>query len=102
MPEPKRFQAAIIRAVRPAQFAAASRCQWVLHEPSRQCSILQAPWIDELGQFHGAISRGDGGNKTPLFNSTPPAVYQEQFLDYISKPGTRLMVIGYSFRDAHI
>jgi hypothetical protein len=28
--------------------------------------------------------------------------YREQFKEYLSKPGTGLLVIGYSFRDEHI
>jgi hypothetical protein len=57
-------------------------------------------WID--------TSRGDrvlviGGNKPGVIDRHPILKWNhEQFKAYLSKPATRLMVIGYSFRDDHI
>jgi hypothetical protein len=44
-----------------------------------------------------------GGNKAYSIAQHPILMWNhEQFRAYLSKPETRLMVIGYSFRDEHI
>jgi hypothetical protein len=44
-----------------------------------------------------------GGNKAVEINQYPVLRwYHEQFAQHLSRPGTRLMVIGYSFSDQHI
>ena len=44
-----------------------------------------------------------GGQKTKAIGQTPVlAWYAEQFDEYLARPQTKLMVIGYGFRDQHI
>lgn len=44
-----------------------------------------------------------GGNKHETMNRHPILKwYANKFLEYLSKPGAKLMVIGYGFRDQHI
>lgn len=44
-----------------------------------------------------------GGNKvTGIVQSPVLSWYQEKFEEHLSQPDTRLMVIGYGFRDEHI
>jgi hypothetical protein len=44
-----------------------------------------------------------GGNKSTEINQHPVLCwYHSKFVEYLERPGTRLMVIGYSFSDAHI
>src|SRR5260370_13898779 len=44
-----------------------------------------------------------GGNKSATIEGHPILKWNhEQFKAYLSRPDTRLMVIGYSFGDAHI
>lgn len=44
-----------------------------------------------------------GGNKEKMIKSYAVlSWYHEQFEEFISRPETRLMIIGYSFRDVHI
>jgi hypothetical protein len=44
-----------------------------------------------------------GGNKASIIAQFPMLKWNhDQFMDYLSRPNTRLMVIGYSFGDPHI
>jgi hypothetical protein len=44
-----------------------------------------------------------GSNKSKLITAHPIlAWYSDQFSDYLSKPKTYLMIVGYSFKDTHI
>jgi hypothetical protein len=44
-----------------------------------------------------------GGNKTTTMRRHPILMwYAAKFVELLSKPGARLMVIGYGFRDNHI
>jgi hypothetical protein len=44
-----------------------------------------------------------GGQKTVSINKFPMLTwYHEQFKQFLQRPDARLMVIGYSFSDAHI
>jgi hypothetical protein len=44
-----------------------------------------------------------GGNKVPIIDQFPVLKwYHEQFKEYLSKPDTRLITIGYRFGDLHI
>jgi len=57
-------------------------------------------WIDRSGTRPMLVI---GGNKPSAIARHPILRWNhEQFREYLSKPATRLMVIGYSFFDAHI
>lgn len=63
-------------------------------------------------KLHGSMNWHDpnggrllvmGGNKpTSMTRHSILAWYADKFLEYLSRPGARLMVIGYGFRDNHI
>ncbi len=56
-------------------------------------------WIDESGKQLLVM----GGNKVSIIDQYPILKwYHDQFKEYLVRPDTRLMVIGYSFGDAHI
>lgn len=56
-------------------------------------------WTDASGQQLMVM----GGNKEVIIAQYPILKWNhDQFRDYLSRPDTRLMVIGYSFGDAHI
>src|SRR5262249_33640609 len=57
-------------------------------------------WID-TSKGHPLVVMG--GNKPEAIRQHPILEWNhERFREYLSKPETRLMVIGYSFRDDHI
>jgi len=57
-------------------------------------------WFDT---FNGQPMLVIGGNKPEVIARHPILKWNhEQFRAYLSKPDTRLMVIGYRFRDEHI
>jgi len=56
-------------------------------------------WVDREGGELIVM----GGNKTYAIRSHAVLTwYYDQFRDYLSRPETRLMVIGYGFRDGHV
>ncbi len=95
-----------------------------LHTPSIQGSVHDAiavrspnseriirPRLQPYFKLHGSCNwTGDagrililGGNKAVSIGQFPIlSWYQEQFKQHLSCPGTRLMIIGYSFNDPHI
>ncbi|MDO8752315.1 MAG: SIR2 family protein, partial [Anaerolineales bacterium] len=66
------------------------------------------PFFKLHGSSNWRCQSGDdlliiGGNKTGEIKSNPVLNwYQEMFDNYLCAPDTRLMVIGYGFRDIHI
>jgi hypothetical protein len=82
---------------------------WLIHDSdSHILHPRQQPYI----KLHGSANWRDdtdgrmmiaGINKGLLIGDQPLlSWYQELFIDYLSKPKSRLMVIGYSFSDVHI
>ena len=71
------------------------------------------PNVQPYIKLHGSCNWNDGssggrilvmgGQKAVSINQFPIlAWYHQQFRNYLSRPGARLMIIGYSFSDAHI
>lgn len=66
------------------------------------------PFFKLHGSFNWRGAEGDelivmGGNKERAIKSHPTLSFiHEQFTEHLSRPETRLMVIGYSFRDEYI
>jgi len=58
-------------------------------------------WIDNHGGTDALMVMGGGKAETIKLHPVLRK-YQQQFCDSLSKPSTRLMIIGYSFRDEHI
>lgn len=81
------------KPVPPEQFSLAKRMQPIfkLHGSSN--------WYTDIGASMMVI----GGNKVREIGVTPIlSWYQKQFESMLSEPGTRLMAVGYGFRDEHI
>jgi SIR2-like domain len=74
--------------------------------PTLQGSLQ--PFIKLHGSSNGTGASGQqllvmGGNKTSVIAQYPILKWNhDRFKDYLSRPNTRLMVIGYSFGDPHI
>jgi hypothetical protein len=90
--------------------AAASIPLRVPHQPFTVATAMQpyfklhgsSNWLDDAGEkSHRLLIMG--GNKAVEIKQYPVLNwYHQQFSDYLTRPGTRLMVIGYSFGDHHI
>lgn len=70
------------------------------------------PQYQPYFKLHGSMNWRDsnggrllvmGGNKPSTMRSHPILMwYADKFMEHLSRPGARLMVIGYGFRDSHI
>jgi len=82
--------------------------QWVPHPSGPDPQAEKQPFIKLHGSSNWSDDRGNqllvmGGNEPSLISRYPILKWNhEQFKTYLSYADTRLMVIGYSFGDAHI
>lgn len=75
-------------------------------------TFAAAPNLQPIFKLHGSTNwrDSDGGQLMVMGADKSAAIreisilhwYADQFLSYLSEPGTRLMVIGYGFLDPHI
>ena len=80
---------------------AADRAQFVLAERAQPLFKLHGSsnWTEQAGSQLLVM----GGNKEGAIRLHPILLwYHEQFERYMAEPNSRLMTIGYGFRDAHI
>ena len=88
-------------------FGSWARCHWVPMEDFKVDTRLQ-PMFKLHGSSNWQDSKGGpmlimGGNKAQEIRLHPILTfYAEQFEEYLRRGGTRLMVIGYGFKDMHI
>lgn len=59
-----------------------------------------ANWV--IDERSGPLLILGGGKQLSLQQHPLLARYQEIFVEYLSRPNTKLMIVGYSFRDEHI
>lgn len=80
---------------------------WVPHE----ASLSLAPRIQPYIKLHGSSNwRSESGSLLVIGGNKASAIAQhsvlrwgwQRFEEYLSKPDTRLVVVGYGFRDRHI
>jgi hypothetical protein len=80
-------------------------------KPSPHATVIE-PRFQPYFKLHGSMNWQDpsggrllvmGGNKPTTMQRHPILMwYADKFVEHLSKPGARLMVIGYGFRDNHI
>jgi hypothetical protein len=81
---------------------------WVPDDASFDVGSRLQPYFKLHGSSNWVDAASDGivvlgGNKSSIINRFPILKWNhDQFSAYLSKPKTRLMVIGYSFGDNHI
>jgi hypothetical protein len=97
----------------PGMVGSSARGVWQTDVPWEPSGALKIPpKTQPIFKLHGSAnwrtSDGSdmlivGGNKSPAIQSQSVLKwYEEQFKEYLHSNGARLMVIGYSFGDAHI
>ena len=80
--------------------------------PTDEATFQVTPRTQPYFKLHGSMNWFDkaggrllvmGGNKTAAISSNPLLKwYADQFDEYLHRPDTRLMIIGYGFGDEHI
>jgi hypothetical protein len=82
--------------------------KWIPNPPPFSIDKSKQPYFKLHGSSNWTDESGTqllvmGGNKVPIIDQFPVLKwYHEQFKEYLSKPDTRLITIGYSFGDLHI